>query len=94
VTRIEPPPLELPDPSDLQPAPQLAVVTALDATLSATIAALEARHRELDLRCWTPNADEDIRLAAAVVAAASALRLLLAEYDTATHIRNFNEIPF
>lgn len=94
MTRIELPSLELPEPGDLRPAPQLAVITVLDATLAATTAALEARHRELDLRCWTPNADDDVRLAAAIVAAASSLRLLLAEYDTATHIRTFNEIPF
>jgi hypothetical protein len=94
VTRTDPPRLDLPDPGELTREPQLAILAALDATLVATTAAIDARHAALNVACWAPDAPEDIRLAAAIVASARALRQLVAEYDAATHVRSFGEIPF
>lgn len=89
-----PPRLDPPDSGQLEREPQLAVLAALDATLVATTAALDARHAALNVGCWAPDAPDDVRLAAAIVASACALRHLVAEYDAATQIRSYGEIPF
>ena len=90
---IEPPPLALPDRYDLEMAPQLALITALDAALLATQTALHAQHETSSVRCWA-DATPDDRLAAALIAAARALRVLLLEYDGAIHTNNSSNIPF
>ncbi len=90
---IEPPPLGLPDRYNLEQAPQLALITALDAALLATLTAVHTQHDTSSIRCWD-DANPDDRLAAALIAAARALRVLLLEYDGATHTKNSSNIPF
>jgi hypothetical protein len=92
--RTELPPLKLPGPGSVHHAPELAIVCTLDATLAATRAALQARHTDLEVACWAPGAGEQVRIAAAIVAAAHAMRQLLVEYDSTTHCKIANEIPF
>lgn len=94
MSRIDPPRLHPPDPGELKSEPQLAMVAALDSTLIATAAAIDARHAASNVGRWAPDAPEDVRLAAAIVASTRALRDLLADYEAATHIRSYNEIPF
>ena len=94
MTRIEPPRFDLPEPIELLREPQRAVLLALDGALLATTAALDARHDAPHIAGWAPDAPEDVRLAAAIVSSARTLRQLLAEYDLATHVRSYSEIPF
>lgn len=82
------------DPAALQHGPELAILATLDVTLVNTSAALAARHQDLKVACWAPDACEDIRLAAAIVTSAHSLRQLIAEYDSITHTRIYNETPY
>jgi len=96
VTPIDLPRLRPPERGALQCEPQLAVLTALDATLVASIAALDARHARSHVACWEPHAPDDVRLAAAIIECARSLRQLVDDYDAATTGRthDFDEIPF
>ncbi len=94
MTRTDPPRFELSASADLEREPQLAVLAALDATLLAVAAALDARHGRPTVACWAPDAPDDVRLAAAIVVAARSLRALVDEYDSATHTRIFSDLPF
>jgi hypothetical protein len=96
VIPIDLPRLRPPDIRDLQREPQLAVLTALDATLVAAAAALDARHTRSTVACWAPDAPEDVRLAAAIVECARSLRQLIDDYDAVTIGRrdDFDDSPF
>lgn len=90
------PRLKPPDISDLRREPQTALLVVLDATLDATVAALDARHARSYVACWAPDTPEDIRLAAAIIECARSLRQLLDDYDAVVVGRkdDFGEIPF
>jgi hypothetical protein len=96
VIPIDLPRLRPPDVSALRREPQLAVLTALDATLEAAVAALDARHARSYVACWAPDAPEDLRLAAAIIECARSMRQLIDDYDTVTIGRsgNFDDCPF
>jgi len=93
---IDLPRLRPPEAGALQREPQLALLAALDGTLVAAIAALEARHAPAYVACWAPDAPDDVRLAAAIVECARSLRQLIDDYDTVASGRtdDFGEIPF
>lgn len=94
MTRIDPPCLTLPEPAFLHREPQLAILAALDSSLAAVAAALDARHGRPTVACWAPGAQDDVRLAAALIVSVRALRELIADYGTATERRVLDELPF
>jgi hypothetical protein len=94
MNRTDPPPLKPPDSGSARHAPELPLLCALDVALVATSVALAARHTDLNVACWAPNASDQVRTAAAIIAATHAMRQLLFEYDSDAHTRIADSIPF
>ena len=84
------------DPSvaDLALQPQLSVLCVVDVALRHATLALHAAHQDVLVQACNPDAPEQPRLAAAIIAGAEALRHLLDQYRIATEHKTIESIPY